>query len=128
MEIQEKINALMEKEEFRAAFEKVACPQDVVELFGKNGVEVPLEVAQELFEPAVPDEVELTEESLADVAGGAVIGATVGAAIGNGIFYGAGYLGGRLAGWSKKKSAKYAKSCSKFGTSFGSMIGAFLPF
>ena len=127
MNIQEKINSLMEKEEFRAAFEQVTSAQEVVDLFGSHGVEIPVDIAMELFE-VVPDGDELSEQKLEDVAGGGTIGAGIGGAIGNGIYYGAGYLGGRLAGWSKKRSADYAKSCGKFGTAFGSMLGSLLPF
>lgn len=125
MEIQEKVNALLEKEEFAKAFEKVQNAQEVVDLFAAEGVEVPLDLAQELFEPLVPDG-ELDVTALEEVAGGGGVGAGIGTAIGNGIAYGAGYLGGRLAGWSKKKSKQYAKSCGKFGGALGGIIGGVL--
>jgi len=121
MEIQEKVNALLEKEEFAKALEKVQNAQEVVDLFAAEGIEVPLNLAEELFEPLLPDG-ELDEKALDEVAGGG-LGTCVGTAIGNGIAYGAGYLGGRLAGWSKKKSKEYAKSCSKFGGALGGIIG-----
>ena len=111
MEIQEKIQELMEKKEFVEAFGKVSNAQEVVELFGNNGVEVPVEVAQELFEQ---DERDLNEEELDEVAGGGWISWGIEAA-----YYGAGYLGGRLAGWSKKDSRKYAKNCQKIGGFLG---------
>lgn len=126
MNIQEKINVLMENPAFKAAFENAETPLEVVELFGANGVEVPMAIAQELFQPLAGDE-ELNEAALENVAGGGKLGSIVGGAIGNGIYYGAGYLGGRLAGWDKKKSKEYAKSCGKFGTTFGTLIGYVLP-
>ena len=90
MEIQEKINALMEQEEFRAAFTDASNAQEIVKLFASNGVEVPLTVAQELFLPATFSEEELSESALEDVAGGGKLGSIIGNAIGNGIFYAAG--------------------------------------
>lgn len=127
MTIQEKYNALMENEAFAAAFKQVTTPEEVVELFRVNGVEVPMEMAQELFEPALPEEGELSEDALMDVAGGGPVGSGIGTAIGNGLYYGAGYLGARLAGWDKKKSKKYAASCGKFGATIGGILGGFAP-
>ena len=124
MMIQEKINALMQQEAFAEAFKKATNAQDVVELFHNHGIEVPLQIAQELFAPTA--EVELSEDDLDNVAGGGSFGAAVGSAIGNGIYYGAGYLGGRLAGWSKTKSKNYAQSCGKFGSALGGMIGGLI--
>ncbi len=126
MNIQEKINVLMENPAFKAAFENAASPLEVVELFGANGVEVPMAIAQELFQPLASDE-ELNEAALENVAGGGKLASIIGGALGNGIYYGAGYLGGRLAGWDKKRSREYAKSCGKFGTTFGTLIGYVLP-
>ena len=123
MDIQEKINQLMEQKEFAEEFSKATNAQEVVALFGRNGVEVPAEIAEELFVPSIHMDGELGEDALDDVAGGGSFGAAVGGAIGNGIFYGAGYLGGRLAGWSKSKSKEYAKSCGKFGSALGGMLG-----
>ena len=111
MEIQAKISALMEKEEFRTAFENVTTPQEVVELFGSNGVEVPLEIAQELFQK---NEEELSMDDLDDVAGGGKYSTALGW-----VYYGAGYLGGRLAGWDKKQSKDYAKKCKVVGNILG---------
>ena len=67
MEIQAKISALMENEAFRNAFENAGNARAVVDLFGANGVEVPLEIAQELFDR---NEEELSVEDLDNVAGG----------------------------------------------------------
>ena len=123
MDIQERINKLMEKKEFAEEFSKASNAQEVVDLFNRNGIEVPMEIAEELFIPAIHADGELSEEMLDDVAGGGSFGAAAGGAIGNGIFYGAGYLGARLAGWSKSKSKKYASSCGKFGSALGGMLG-----
>ena len=123
MDIQERINKLMEQKEFAEAFSKTSTAQEVVDLFGRNGVEVPLEIAEELFIPAIHMDGELNEDALDDVAGGGV-GSIIGGAIGQQVFYGAGYLGGRLAGWSKSKSKKYASTCGKIGSVLGGAMGA----
>lgn len=122
MDIQERINKLMEQKEFAEEFSKASTAQEVADLFGRNGVEVPVEIAQELFIPAIHADGELNEEALDDVAGGG-IGSIVGGAIGQQIFYGAGYLGGRLAGWSKSKSKEYATTCGKVGSVLGGIMG-----
>lgn len=116
MEIQEKINELMQNKDFAEAFENVSTPEEVVDLFGRNGVEVPLEIAQELFQP-VAAEGELTEDELDDVAGGGFISSA-----GKAVFWGAGYLGARLAKWDKAKSRAYANKCSKLGSALGSAM------
>lgn len=125
MTIQEKINAAMQDEAFVEAFRKCTTPEEVSALFAQKDIEVPVELALELFQPQ--DDAELGEDALDDVSGGGSIGAKIGAAIGNGVFYGAGYLGGRLAGWSKSKSKSYAKSCGAFGAGLGTLIGALTP-
>lgn len=111
MDIQAKISALMENEEFRSEFQKVTCPQEVVDLFQANGIEVPLEIAEELFRT---EETELSEDALDDVSGGGKYSSALGY-----VYYGAGYLGGRLAGWSKSKSKKYASKCQVVGKVLG---------
>lgn len=120
MEIQERIQKLMEVEAFRDAFAAVTNPQEVVDLFGANGIEVPYEIAEELFQPVSGEE--LSADTLDDVAGGGAVGALAGGVV----FYGAGYLGGRLAGWNQSKSHKYATSCSYFGAAFGGMISGLM--
>lgn len=125
MDIQEKINALMEEAAFAEAFKKVTGAEDVVALFAARGITVPMALAQELFEH--PAEEELGEEALEEVSGGGPVGSALGSIIGNGIYYGAGYLGARLAGWDKKKSKAYAKKCGTFGKYAGGIIGAFAP-
>lgn len=123
MDIQAKISALMEQEAFVEAFKQVEDAQDVVDLFGKHGVEVPLEIAEELFQPVEEEEGELSEEALEDVAGGGKVGKFVGKVLGYGAGYGAGYLGGRLAGWSKADSKKYASKCGSVMSTLGGVLG-----
>lgn len=123
MDIQNKINELMAQEAFAEAFKKVSSAQEVTELFAKHGIDVPADIAEELFVPEVEMDAELNEDNLDEVSGGGSFGAALGGAIGNGIYYGAGYLGGRLAGWSKSKSKEYAQSCGKFGSALGGMLG-----
>ena len=112
MDIQERINKLMENEAFAEEFSKATNAKEVVELFGRNGIDVPMEIAEELFVPAIHMDGELNEDDLDKVAGGAAF-AALGSAIGKGVFYGAGYLGRRLAGWSQSKSKNYAKAWAK---------------
>ncbi len=68
-DIQEKIDTLAKDEAFVEAYEKVETPAELVELFHKHGIEVPVEIAQELFDPASLD-AELSVEELENVAGG----------------------------------------------------------
>lgn len=114
MTIQERINELLQDKAFAEAFANVTGPQEVVDLFGKNGIEVPYEIAEELFKQ---DEEELNEDALDEVAGGGVFSTA-----GSVVFYGAGYLGARLAGWDKKKSKKYAKNCATVGKIIGGAL------
>lgn len=111
MEIQAKIAALMEEEAFRTAFANAGNAQEVVDLFHANGVEVPLEIAQELFDR---EEEELSEDALENVAGGGKFSTALGY-----VYYGAGYLGARLAGWDKKQSKSYASKCKVVGKVIG---------
>lgn len=116
MEIQKKINELMQNKDFVDAFQNVSTPEEVVDLFGRNGVEVPLAIAQELFQP-VAAEGELTEDALDDVAGGGFCRTA-----GKAVFWGAGYLGARLANWDAAKSRSYANKCSKLGGALGTAM------
>ena len=111
MDIQAKIAALMENEAFRDAFAAATNAQDVVDLFHANGVEVPLAIAEELFQR---EEEELSVEDLNDVAGGGKFSTALGY-----VYYGAGYLGARAAGWSKSKSKNYASKCQTVGKILG---------
>ncbi len=120
--IQEQINALAKDEAFVEAYKKVETPAELVALFHKHGIEVPVETAKELFAPIVLDE-ELSENDLESVAGGGWFGKQIGKAIGGPVAFGLGYLGGRLAGWSKVKSVNYADKCEKFGAELGGLVG-----
>ncbi len=120
--IQEQINELSKDEAFVEAYKKVETPAELVELFHKHGIEVPVETAKELFAPIVLDE-ELSENDLENVAGGGWAGGVIGKAIGGPVAFGLGYLGGRLAGWSKAKSVSYASKCEKVGEVLGAGLG-----
>ena len=114
MDIQEKIRVLTEDKEFVEAFQKTTNAQEVVDLYARYDVEIPVEIAQELFEQ---DMCELNEEELNEVAGGGLISFGVSC-----VYYGAGYLGARLAGWSKSKSKSYAKKCKAVGSVIGKVL------
>ena len=114
MDIQEKIRALTENEEFVEAFQKVTNAQEVVDLYARYDVQIPMEIAQELFEK---EETELNEEALDEVAGGGLISTGI-----SWVYYGAGYVGGRIAGWDKKKSKQYAKNCKTVGKVIGTAL------
>lgn len=116
MNIQERINELMQDSTFVEAFQAAKTPDEVVSLFGRNGIEVPVEIAQELFETNIQD-CELSENALDGVAGGGAWASCLSKA-----YWCAGYLGGRLAGWSKKRSADYAKKCSYLGGALGGAL------
>ena len=69
------IENLMNDEVFAAQIEKAASAEEIVALFADKGVEVSLEIAQELFAPM---EGELDEMDLEGVAGGGIIGRFLG--------------------------------------------------
>lgn len=117
MNTQERINELMQSQEFTEAFQAAQTPDEVVALFGSNGIEVPVEIAQELFDASIQNCCELSEEELENVAGGVVWKKAL-----NKVFWYAGYLGGRLAGWDPKRSASYAGKCSIAGSLLGSAL------
>ena len=114
-----KLDELAHNESFQNEYQSVKTPDELVALFSRYGVEMPLEIAQELFESNVADE-ELPEAALDQVAGGGGFwGTTL-----TGVFWGTGYIGGRLAGRDKKKSRSYANSCSKVGSFLGGALDA----
>ena len=76
------------------AFQAAETPDEVVILFQRNGIEVPVEIAQELFETNIQD-CELSENALDSVAGGG--GGLWGSCLSN-VFWRGGDIGGRLAG------------------------------
>jgi len=128
MNMEEKLNALKENKAFSAEFEKVTSAQELTALFQRYGVDVPLEIAQELFVPISNEDGELSTEDLENVAGGGIFGAIGGALGGAALGYTVGYLGGRLAGWSKKESRAYAAKCASSDAVAGAALGlAFIP-
>lgn len=116
MNVQERINELMQDSAFVEAFQAAKTPDEVVSLFGRNGIEVPVEIAQELFETNIQD-CELSENALDGVAGGALWATFL-----TNAYWCAGYLGGRLAGWNKQRSAAYAQKCSYLGGALGGAL------
>ncbi len=120
--IQEKIDALAKDEAFAEAYKKVETPAELVALFHKHGIEVPVEIAQELFEPIVLDE-ELSEDDLENVAGGGLLGGKIGKIIGGAVGYGCGYVISRSTGHSQKESLHIAKVCGKVGAVDGEIKG-----
>lgn len=84
---------LLTNEEFSNQVANAKDAQEVVALFAGKGIEISMDLAQELFEK--PVEGELSEEALDDVVGG-----WVGAAIGSS----AAYLYYRSKGYSKAKA------------------------
>lgn len=119
--VDEKLAKLAENEEFVEAFRKVTTPEEVVDLYAKYGFELPIEVAQEIFEPSAEEGAELTPEDLENVAGGGKLANAMGAVYGC-----IGYLAARGAGWSKKNSKKYAKGCAAVGKAIGKGFEAVL--
>lgn len=114
-----KLDELAHNESFQAGYQSVKTPDELVALFSRYDVEVPLEIAQELFESNGIDE-ELPEDALDKVAGGkGVWNSLLG-----GVFWGTGYVGARLAGWDKKKSMAYATGCSRIGSCLGGALDA----
>jgi len=122
-----KIDALYQNDGFEERLSNVASPNELVELFRENGVEIPMNIAEELFVPSTYKTAELNDEDLDNVSGGGFTFGAIGSAVGNGIFYAAGYLGARIAGWDSKKSKDYASKCGKFGAGFGGIIGGLIP-
>ncbi len=118
MDYIKKLDELAHNESFQNEYQSVKTPDELVALFSRYGVEVPLEIAQELIESNAVDE-ELPEEALDQVAGGGFWGAALGD-----VFWGTGYIGGRLAGWDKKKSRSYANKCSTVGSFLGWALDA----
>ncbi len=113
MEIFEKLDKLTQDKTFQEAYQNVKTPEELVELYGKNGVAVPLGIAQEVLN-AQSSEEELSMEKLDEVAGGGFWSFGLGE-----VFWGGGYLGARLAGWDKERSRRYASGCKKVGTLLG---------
>ena len=94
-----KFEELINNEEFNLQVSAAKNAQEVVDLFAAKDVEIPMELAQELFEKPATD-VELSADDLDDVAGGRVGGAIVGGT--------AAYLFYRKMGYSVTQALKMA--------------------
>ncbi len=91
---------LLQDKELNEKVKQAKNADEVVALFAEKGVDVPKEIAQELFEPAEINESELDEEDLEAVSGGGIFGSILGG--------GVAYLIKRLKGMSKAEAAKAA--------------------
>ncbi len=98
---------LLTNEEFNEQVAAAKNAEEVVTLFAAKGIEVPVEIAQELFEEPADMNAELDEETLNLVAGGAFWGAVVGG--------GAAYIYSRLSGKSRGKSIAAAIKHAGYG-------------
>jgi len=127
MNIEEKMNALMGNEEFERAFEQVKNADDVVALYARYGVEVPVEIAQELFESVPTTDSELLESDLENVAGGGIIRAYVYSAIGWGLGYCNRYVYSRVKGDSRRVAEEKATKMAKKTAKAGFVAGALTP-
>ncbi len=115
MKTEEKMDALMNDEEFNAAFARVKNAEDIVALYGRYGIEVPAEIAQELFEQVPAEDGELLESDLENVAGGAIHFAGIGRAVVYGCTYVFSRLSGKSPSASKKAAGKAAEEAFKTG-------------
>ena len=93
-----KFEELLTNVEFNQQVAAAKDAKEVVDLFAAKGIEVPMEIAQELFEQ--PTDAELSADDLDNVAGGAFWGAVVGG--------GCAYIYSRLSGKSRGASAAAA--------------------
>ena len=93
-----KFEELLTNVEFNQQVAAAKDAQEVVDLFAAKGIEVPMEIAQELFEQ--PADAELSADDLDNVAGGGLWGAVAGGA--------AAYVVSRLTGKSRTASAAAA--------------------
>ena len=89
---------LLTNVEFNRQVAAAKDAKEIVDLFAAKGIEVPVEIAQELFEQ--PAEAELSPEALDNVAGGGAWGAALGG--------GCAYVISRLSGKSRAQSAYIA--------------------
>lgn len=70
-----KFEELITNEEFNLQVSTAKNAQEVVDLFAAKDVEIPMELAQELFEKPTTD-AELSADDLDDVSGGVLISGT----------------------------------------------------
>ena len=100
-----KFEELLTNVEFNQQVAAAKDAQEVVDLFAAKGIEVPMEIAQELFEQ--PANAELSADDLDNVAGGALLGAVAGGS--------AAYVVSRLTGKSRAASAAAAAKHAYYG-------------
>lgn len=91
---------LLTNEEFNKQVSEAKNAQEVVALFADKGIEISVDLAQELFERPAEANAELSVDDLDNVAGGGWVGAVVGAS--------AAYLYYRSKGYSKTKALEMA--------------------
>ena len=94
-----KFEELITNEEFNLQVSAARNAQEIVDLFAAKDVEIPMELAQELFEKPATD-AELSADDLDDVAGGRLGGAIVGGTTA--------YLYYRAKGYSVAQALKMA--------------------
>lgn len=95
-----KFEELMNDVSFQEQLSAAAGPEEVVALFAAKGIDVPVEIAAEVFAPVSADG-ELSEDALEDVAGGC---------LGGSILYHLCYIGNRVIKGMSKKEARQAAS------------------
>ena len=100
-----KFEELLTNVEFNQQVAAAKDAQEVVDLFAAKGIEVPMEIAQELFEQ--PADAELSADDLDNVAGGAFWGAVAGG--------GCAYIYSRLSGKGVAASAVAAAKHAYYG-------------
>ena len=100
-----KFEELLTNVEFNQQVDAAKNAQEVVDLFAAKGVEVPMEIAQELFER--PADAELSADDLDNVAGGGIWGAVIGGSCA--------YVYSRLSGKSRTASAAAAIKHAGYG-------------
>jgi len=92
---------LLTNVEFNQQVAAAKDAKEIVDLFAAKGIEVPMEIAQELFEQPAEADGELSAEALDNVAGGGAWGAALGG--------GCAYVISRLTGKSVAQSAHIAR-------------------
>ena len=88
-----KFEELITNEEFNLQVSAARNAQEIVDLFAAKDVEIPMELAQELFEKPATD-AELSADDLDDVAGGGFIKGTARLIVSCGVAFGYGALCG----------------------------------
>ena len=100
-----KFEELLTNVEFNQQVAEAKDAKEVVELFAAKGIEVPMEIAQELFEQ--PADAELSADDLDNVAGGGAWGAVLGG--------GCAYIYSRVTGKNRAQAALAAAKHAAYG-------------